>query len=167
MKYRDYNFWAKYDMEECNACKMSDGERAVLYLASQVLSISEGEVNSIIIDEPEIHLHPSIMHNLWAELEKARKDILFIYITHDINFASIHRNSDKIWVNKYIRKEKWDYQVLSKNDELPEQLLLEILGCRQNILFVESDRDHYDYKLYTVLFPNMHVMPSGGCEQVS
>lgn len=56
---------------------MSDGERVALYLIAQTLCIPENKV--IIIDEPEIHLHRSIMNRLWSELEK-QDQIVFLYI---------------------------------------------------------------------------------------
>lgn len=166
LKYKNHSFWVEANGIEYNVRQMSDGERSVLYLCSQILSIHEGKINNIIIDEPEIHLHPSIMNKLWKEIEETRRDLLFIYVTQDISFASTHGNSDKIWVNEYLGDEKWSYQVLSNNDELPEELLLEILGCRQNILFIEGERSSLDYRLYSALFPNLYIMSCGGCEQV-
>lgn len=55
-----------------NSNKMSDGERAVLYLGAQVLCVPKGKI--LIIDEPEVHLHRSIMDRLWSKLEKFRSD---------------------------------------------------------------------------------------------
>lgn len=72
---------------------MSDGERVALYLMSQAMV---APINSIIImDEPELHLHKSIMTLLWESIEKERQDCLFIYITHDTQFAANHTNSEK------------------------------------------------------------------------
>lgn len=45
---------------------MSDGERAVLYLIVQVLCIPDNK--KLIIDEPELHLHGSIMNRLFTRL---------------------------------------------------------------------------------------------------
>ena len=42
-----------------NGCEMSDGERAVFYFIGEVLCAKEGSL--IIIDEPENHLHKSII----------------------------------------------------------------------------------------------------------
>ena len=97
---------------------MSDGERSVLYLASQVLTVPKDKI--LIIDEPELHLHPSIMNSLWKSLEKMREDCLFIYITHDTEFAALHSNSDKIWVKEYDGK-NWKLEEI-KDNELPEEL---------------------------------------------
>ena len=141
---------------------MSDGERSVLYLASQVLTVPENKI--LIIDEPELHLHRSIMNRLWKILEEMRKDCLFIYITHDTEFASLHSNSIKIWIKEY-DGENWKLQEIIDN-ELPENLLLEILGSRKNILFVEGEKNSYDTKLYVKLYPDYYVIPCGSCEQV-
>lgn len=51
---------------------MSDGERVGLYLIAQCLCIPENK--TIIIDEPEIHLHRSIMDRLWTAIEAERED---------------------------------------------------------------------------------------------
>ena len=67
-----------------------------LYLMSQALSRPKGK--TIIIDEPEIHLHPSIMNRLWTAIENEREDCLFIYITHDTQFAASHTPAKKIWL---------------------------------------------------------------------
>ena len=75
---------------------MSDGERSVLYLAAQVLCVPENK--TLIIDEPEVHLHPSLMGRLWRALESARPDCLFVFITHDVQFAALHKDSPRIWV---------------------------------------------------------------------
>ncbi|MDN6292942.1 MAG: DUF4435 domain-containing protein, partial [Tetragenococcus halophilus] len=144
--------------------EMSDGERVGLYLIAQCLSVPLNK--TIIIDEPEIHLHRSIMNRLWNEIEKARKDCFFIYITHDTQFASGHRNSDKVWVKNYDGK-KWKLEKLTDNSNgLPEQLLLDILGNRKKVLFVEGESDSYDTKLYSEIYKDYYVVPCGSCTEV-
>lgn len=141
---------------------MSDGERVALYLIAQALCIPKNK--TIIIDEPEIHLHRSIMNRLWTALEKERTDCLFIYITHDTQFAANHRQAKKIWVKSF-DGQKWDWEEV-QDTELPEQLLLNILGNRKPVLFVEGEADSYDTKLYTEVFKQYYVVPCGGCSSV-
>ena len=62
--------------------------------------------------------------------------LLLHLITHDIQFASVHGASDKVWVKSY-DGEKWCWEFIPESD-LPEQLLLELLGNRKNVLFVEG-----------------------------
>ena len=145
-----------------SANQMSDGERAVLYLASQVLVAPDNK--TLIIDEPELHLHNSIMNILWEQLENYRQDCLFIYITHDTNFAASHKNSEKIWIKNYDGK-NWNLEKIISSD-LPEKLLFDILGSRKNILFVEGEENSFDSQLYSILYPNYFIIPCGGCTQV-
>ena len=37
----------------------------------------------IVVDEPEIHLHTSIMKRLWGEIERYCPNKTFVYITND------------------------------------------------------------------------------------
>ena len=145
-----------------NSNQMSDGERAVLYLAAQVLCVPSNK--TLIIDEPELHLHRSIMNRLWVSLEKYRPDCFFIYITHDTQFAASHGQSDKIWIKEFDGIH-WKFEKIQDN-ELPEELLFDILGSRKNVLFVEGEKSSYDTQLYTVLYPDYYVIACGSCTQV-
>lgn len=148
--------------EKYPATEMSDGERSVLYLIAQVLCVPTNKI--LIIDEPELHLHRSLMNRLWMALERARQDCLFIYITHDTRFAAMHSHAEKIWVRDYDGR-CWNIQKLT-SDELPDELLLEILGNRQPIIFVEGERGSFDVQLYSALYPDHYVIPCGSCTQV-
>lgn len=97
--------------------EMSDGERVALYLIAQCLCIPKNK--TIIIDEPEIHLLRSIMNKLWSAIEKQREDCLFIYITHDTQFAANHSQAEKIWVKSYDGKDHWELEMV-ENSTLPE-----------------------------------------------
>lgn len=141
---------------------MSDGERVALYLICQALSVPANK--TIIIDEPELHLHRSIMNRLWSAIEKERQDCLFIYITHDTQFAANHRHSQKIWV-KGFDGTNWDF-VLVEEAALPAQLLLDIMGNRRKVLFVEGTNDSYDTQLYVHLYNEYYVVPCGSCSKV-
>lgn len=145
-----------------NSNQMSDGERAVLYLAAQVLCVPNNK--TLIIDEPEVHLHRSIMNRLWTDLEKFRPDCFFIYITHDTQFAAARGQSDKIWIKEHDGTH-WKLERI-QNSELPEGLLFDILGSRKNVLFVEGEKDSYDTQLYSILYPDYYVIACGSCTQV-
>ena len=142
--------------------EMSDGERVALYLIAQCLCIPSNK--TIIIDEPELHLHRSIMNRLWTEVEKYRKDCLFIYITHDTQFAANHRQTKKIWVKSF-DGQFWDWEKV-EDSNLPEQLLLDILGNRKTVLFVEGTKDSYDTKIYSEIYKNYYIVPCGSCNNV-
>ncbi|MDY4317006.1 AAA family ATPase [Pectobacterium actinidiae] len=146
-----------------NSSEMSDGERVVFYLIGECLSAPENGL--IIIDEPEIHLHKSLQYPLWKKLEKVRSDCLFVYITHDVDFASSQSEATKIWLKSY-NGEYWEWEVINKDNDLPEDLLLEIMGSRRKVIFVEGENGSHDLSLYRILFPEHLVIPRGGCSKV-
>ena len=164
--FNDSNFYATLERDGTTevylANQMSDGERSVLYFAAQVLCVPKNKI--LIVDEPETHFHRSIMNKLWDVLEHYRPDCLFMFITHDTDFAASHTLSDKIWIREF-DGHGWKLEKLDST-ELPEDLLLNVLGSRKNILFVEGEKNSYDTQLYTELYPNYYVIPCGSCTQV-
>ncbi len=152
------------DINDYNSSEMSDGERVVFYLIAQVMSISKDSI--IIIDEPEMHIHPSLVNNLFNLIESARPDCNFIYLTHNIDFAVTRLNARKIWMKSYNAGDVWDYEVLTPQDSIPEQLYLELLGSRKPILFLEGRVESIDYNLYQHVFSDYTIKPIDGCSKV-
>jgi hypothetical protein len=143
---------------------MSDGERVALYLLGQSLCAPENAI--IIIDEPEIHLHKSLMSRLWNKIEELCPNKVFIYITHDLDFAASRKGATKLWIKKYLGPNQWEWDLMPEIDEIPENLTIEIVGNRKNIIFCEGDKGSYDYLIYQAAFPAYHLIPRGGCEKV-
>ena len=148
--------------EKYNSQEMSDGERVIFYLIGQSLCVPENSF--IVIDEPELHIHKSLQNRLWKTLEQERADCNFIYLTHDIDFASNH-NSDVIWMKSFDGMQ-WDWEILENLEDLPKDLIYEIVGSRQPILFTEGTKGSFDYQLFTLLFPDYLIKPLGSCTQV-
>jgi hypothetical protein len=118
-----------------------------------------------IVDEPELHLHRAIQARLWDAVERARPDCIFVYITHDLGFAASRRDATKMWLREFHGGE-WDWEVVPETDILPEPLLLEVMGSRQPVRFVEGDRGSLDLFIYGLIFPGECVVPCGSCELV-
>ena len=149
--------------DDFSGIEMSDGEKVGLYLISQIL-LAEKEC-ILIIDEPELHLHKALMIRLWNKLEEHRNDCIFIYITHDLDFAVSKPSSKLIWLRSY-RSNIWDWKEIDPNGVIPENLFLEILGSRKPILFVEGDKGSLDMQIYQSYYENFTVIPCGSCEKV-
>ena len=145
-----------------SASEMSDGERAVFYILGQVLSANEGSI--LIFDEPELHIHKSIISNLWDEIEKLRPDCSFLMITHDIEFAAT-RVAKKYVIRNYYSAPAWDISELP-DSELDEQTITLILGSRKPILFVEGEKTSLDMETYRLCYPEWTVIPKGACKDV-
>ena len=145
-----------------SASEMSDGERAVFYILGQVLSANEGSI--LIFDEPELHIHKSIISNLWDEIEKLRPDCSFLMITHDIEFAAT-RVAKKYVIRNYYSNPAWDISEIP-DSELDEQTITLILGSRKPILFVEGEKTSLDMETYRLCYPEWTVIPKGSCKDV-
>ena len=146
-----------------HAKEMSDGERGIFHLIGEALSVPKDGV--FVVDEPELHLHRAIQARLWDAVEAARPDCTFVYITHDLGFAASRKDANKVWLREYTNG-KWDWEEIPESDAFPESLLLEVMGSRRPILFVEGDRDSLDYFIYGKAFPEHTVVPCGSCELV-
>lgn len=155
---------AKYKDELYKAGFMSDGERVCLYLIAQCLITPENYI--IVIDEPEIHLHTSIMKKLWDEIERYCPNKTFVYITHDLNFATSRKTATKIWVQSYDGHDNWEFSQIDDNDDIPEDLFLQVLGTRSPVLFVEGGKTSYDLPLYKEVFGDYLVIPCNNCQKV-
>jgi ABC-type cobalamin/Fe3+-siderophores transport system ATPase subunit len=62
--------------------QLSDGERNALLIAADILTIPQGSL--VLIDEPERHLHRSIISPLLTLLISKRPDCAFVISTHDV-----------------------------------------------------------------------------------
>lgn len=158
---------AIFDGQRYLGKEMSDGERVMLYMICQALVVKPNTL--FIIDEPELHIHKAIVNELWTLLENERPDCIFMYLTHDIDFALSRNNAQYLWIKSFDGND-WEYEFLDIDcySDLPSKLLLEMLGTRQKTVFVEGTKDSYDYKLYQEIYreKGYHVIPCGGCQDV-
>ena len=90
-----------------NGSEMSDGERAIFHYIAEVVCAKDNSL--IIVDEPENHLHKSILVRLWDAIEAARQDCMFFYITHSLDFASTRINTQIVWVKSMDENSVWYY----------------------------------------------------------
>ena len=146
-----------------NASEMSDGERVIFYLVGQALSAPENGI--IVVDEPELHLHRSIQARLWDAIEAERSDCLFVYLTHDLDFAATRVAATKVWLESYDGT-RWEWQEVEEAEGIPEQLYLETLGGRKPVLFCEGDKGSLDYFLFQKAYPGFTVAPCGNAYAV-
>ena len=148
-----------------SAQDMSDGERAIFYLIGQTLCAAGNSV--IIFDEPELHIHRSIMSSLWDELEGVRPDCAFIFISHDLEFVA-SRVGKKYVIRAYDNSasETWEIEEVPEETGFSEEVVTRILGSRKPILFVEGSGSSLDYAVYRNCYSEWTVMPRGSCEDV-
>lgn len=146
-----------------SAEEMSDGERSVFYLVGQVLCVKESSL--IIFDEPELHIHRSILSNLWDELQALRPDCAFVMISHDLEFVA-KRTGRKYVLDAFTVPDTWSISEVPSDSGFSEELTTLILGSRNPILFVEGELQSLDFSIYRSCYPDWNVVPRGSCENV-
>lgn len=151
------------DQPPYSASEMSDGERAIFYMLGQALMASSDSV--LVVDEPELHVHPSILGSLWDEVQAARPDCAFVFITHDLNFAA-NRVAQTIAIREYKQGPVWTLDEVPEDTGFDEALVTAILGSRRPVLFVEGTENSLDAALYRSCFAGWLVIPRGSCEHV-
>lgn len=151
---------------EYAASEMSDGERVIFYLIGQALLAQPNTL--LIFDEPELHINKSVLNRLWDEIESARPDCAFIYITHDVEFASSRHAAAKYAVRSYQKEphEAWDVEVVPENADIPADVVATIIGSRRPVLFVEGDGGSLDSSLYRRVYDGFTVIAVGSCDHV-
>ena len=143
--------------------QMSDGERNAAIIGATVLTVDPGTV--LLIDEPERHLHRSIVVPFLAALFTQREDCTFIVSPHELGLPAANPTASVLMVRscewESNRATAWDIDLLQPNDELPEELRLAILGSRRTVLFFEGTGTSLDLPIYNALFPDISVAASG------
>ena len=148
--------------------QMSDGERAAAIMAADVLVADPG--TTFLIDEPERHLHRSIIEPFLSTLFGQRQDCAFVISTHEIALVIANPTARVMMLRSCRwhgnRPVAWDAEFLESGEHLPEVLKRDILGSRRRILFVEGTPDSLDLPLYGALFPDLSVIPKGSYDEV-
>ena len=151
-----------------SVARMSDGERNALLLICDVLNAKSGSL--LLIDEPERHLHHSIISPLLTRLFSQRTDLAFIVATHDVSLPLARTDAKTLLVRGCrIRNggavEAWDCDLVS--DGVPEDIKADVLGSRRKILYVEGNNTtSLDQPLYATVFPNVSVVPKESCNDI-
>ncbi len=152
---------------EYSASQMSDGEKAVLYLAGRVFTTDPGTV--LVIDEPETHMHALLAVKVWNCLEDARPDLRFVYVTHDLTFALSRRNATYVLAGPLS-----GLSVIDLGGDLPSDITEALLGSASlsfyasRVVFCEGEVASIDAELYNSWFcgADTVVKPVGDCQRV-
>lgn len=143
---------------------LSDGERSVLYILIKVVMAERDSV--IAIDEPETYLNSALIHQLTDSLESIRKDCIFIYFTHSLEFATSRADMPLFWIKSFTWPNQWDIDPITSEEGIPRELITRIVGVKkEKILFVESNQEG-DAALYRKLYPDFTVIPVESCSKV-
>lgn len=153
--------------EPFSVAQLSDGERNALLMAGDVLTARPGSF--LLIDEPERHLHRAIISPLLTLLFERRKDCAFVISTHDVDLAIDYREARQLLVRSCQfngeTPETWDADLMATG-VMDADIKHDILGARRKMLFVEGNATSLDSAIYSIIFPQVSVIPKEACRQV-
>lgn len=153
---------------EYSAAELSDGERNALLIAGNVLTTQPGTL--LIIDEPERHLHRSIIAPLLSQLFERRSDCGFVISTHDHDLPLEVTGARTLLLRSCNfngrNVQSWEADELPAETPIDDILKRDLLGARRKILFVEGTESSLDKPLYSLIFPMVSVIPKGSCRDV-
>jgi ABC-type cobalamin/Fe3+-siderophores transport system ATPase subunit len=145
--------------------QLSDGERNALLIISNVLTAKENTL--ILLDEPERHLHRSIVSPLISTLLSYRSDCAFVISTHDVTLPHDQEHCSALLLRKYNHQPKsWVVDYIPSVEGLDEDVATAVLGSRRTLLFVEGQISSLDIQLYQILYPRVTIKPLGSCVDV-
>lgn len=143
----------------------SDGEKSALFLIMLVLLSPENSF--VFIDEPENHLNGSLMKKLFDQLEAERKDLVFVYATHNIGFIETRNNAKLVCLKKGEDNTSWSFIKYDDFKNLSLDIVLNVDGLNDDVVFCEGeDKNSYDYKILNLILSGYQIIPSQGCTKV-
>lgn len=148
--------------------ELSDGERNALLIAGDVLTAKPGTL--LIINEPERHLHRSIISPLLTLLFAKRPDCAFVIATHDVDLPLDNAGARVLLVRSALYQhshvQSWEADLLEAGAPLDEEIKRDVVGSRRKILFVEGKEESLDKPLYSLIFPMVSVVAKDSCRGV-
>lgn len=159
---------SKFGSAPYSIAHLSDGERNALLIAANVLTAKPGIL--ILVDEPERHLHRSIISPLLTQLFKKRRDCAFVVSTHDVLLPLDNPEARTLLIRACTYNNTdvsaWDADLVPSDAAIDEVLKGDILGSRKKILFVEGTDRSLDQPLYSLIFPEVSVIAKSNCRDV-
>lgn len=176
-----------HPLKPYDPAELSDGEKGILMLLYHLFfDDHSNRFRVVIVDEPEAHLHLALVDQFWLEIERALPNVLFVYISHDLAFASsrFHPFRRCLTVSQVCTNRKCEpnESAVFSTDDIGFLVAAipfgvdgtydfgvadRVLGVRrQNILFIEGTSDSVDACVYTFALRNWLVTPMMSCKDV-
>lgn len=146
--------------------ELSDGERNALIIAASVLTAPTDTL--ILLDEPERHLHRSIVSPLLSTLLTYRPDCAFVISTHDVYLPLDQAKASALLVRNYSHtpRQQWVADRIEAVQDMDEHAATAVLGSRRKMLFIEGRSTSLDIQLYQLVFPDVSIHAVGSCVEV-
>lgn len=154
---------------EYSITSLSDGEKQVFSILADFVELGD-EFGFIVVDEPELNLHPELAERVWGLVESEYPEKVFLYATHSLGFA-MRKQVQRVIV---ISDTPENSIALDSPMEFSSIELHEFLGsipgiiAANRVVVTEGEEKSFDSIFYRWILGDdqIEVMPAGGCEQV-
>jgi ATPase components of ABC transporters with duplicated ATPase domains len=145
--------------------ELSDGERNAIIIIANILTAPDNTL--ILLDEPERHLHRSIVSPLISTLLAYREDCAFVISTHDVSLPLDQNKVSALLARSYSHAPQyWAIDYIPSVEDMDENTAKAVLGSRRIIFFTEGLPSSLDLQIYQILFPTVSIRPVGSCVEV-
>lgn len=154
---------------EYSISEMSDGEKQSFSILADFVELGD-EYKFIVVDEPELNLHPELAERIWSLIESEFTDRVYCYATHSLSFA-MRPQVERVVVLSDDPENITEIEDLSDFSKVE---LAEFLGSipgiisAENVVVTEGEEKSFDSVFYRWVLGDdqIEVMPAGDCERV-
>lgn len=154
---------------EYSISEMSDGEKQCFSILSDFVELDD-DYGLIVVDEPELNLHPELADRIWNLIESEFPDKVYCYATHSLSFA-MRPQVGRVMV---LSDDPENITIIEDPSEFSRMQLTEFLGsipgiiAANNVVVTEGEEKSFDSVFYRWIVSDdqVEVMPAGDCEQV-
>ncbi|WP_339411771.1 AAA family ATPase [Pseudomonas sp. EA_35y_Pfl2_R5] len=149
--------------------QFSDGEKQVFSILADFIGLSEKH-EFIIVDEPELNLHPELAERIWTLIENGYPEKTFIYASHSINF-SLRENVSSVYI---LSNDAEKITRVDSFEDLERVELSAFLGglpgilSTNKVIVTEGHDKSFDSIFYRWLTEenSIEIYPGGSCTDV-
>ncbi len=159
-----------------NFHQLSSGEKEVIAITFDI-QMQNPEDSIILIDEPELHLHPELSYRLLRSLHSIGKNNQFILFTHSADVIGSSFDTG-VWFLRPVSKAKGENQIkrIDKNTladitDIPNlRETIGMLSLGKRLLFVEGTEVSIDRIVFSTLAlskkKDVAIIPSSNCRMI-
>jgi energy-coupling factor transporter ATP-binding protein EcfA2 len=167
---KDPGLQYRYEGQTFNIASLSSGEKEVLIIVFDFILRNYDDC-IIVIDEPELHLHPELSYRLVRTLKTTGSRNQFVLCTHSPDIISSSLNDSVIFLAPSTGNETNQAIPIRDDNETSQALKalgqsIGIISLAKKIVLIEGEEASLDKQVYSDIlrdrYPSCVLVPCGG-----